>query len=106
MSNRPSGWHKSKWTNETIWKKYNILYGYNEYINSKLWRVRRKWLLKRAAGYCEECKEACKKLTPHHLFHLSNDANWIWGHDQPEDFKVICHDCHQKRHKHTIPAWV
>jgi 5-methylcytosine-specific restriction endonuclease McrA len=66
--------------------------GYEDYLKSFEWKVRRLRALRDADGKCQKCGKA-KGLEVHHLRYTN------LGAEPPEDLAVLCLDCHVQEHE-------
>jgi len=67
--------------------------GYNEYLKSKAWGLKRAAVLARAKGLCEECRER-PAIQAHHLTYRH------WGYERLDELVAVCLECHAEFHKH------
>jgi len=79
-------------SDEEIWKEHNIGLPEKEYIQTKLWKARRRWILKRANNKCEKCGAIGILHIHHKVYHED------FGHDKPEDLIALCPPCHAAEH--------
>lgn len=92
---RLSGWYKSKFTDEELWKEWNFNY-LNKWVfyQTKLWRARRNWMIRKFNYACQDCGFVGKYLRDLEVHHLCYNN----GFEKPEDLVVLCHSCHERRH--------
>lgn len=64
------------------------------YLNSSTWKNKRKRIIERAKGICEECKED-KIHSVHHLTYIN-----IFN-EPDEDLIGLCKSCHNKKHQQS-----
>ena len=76
---------------------------YNEYLDSSIWKEKRRIALDRARNRCQVCNSR-KNLEVHHRTYPL-----ILGNEPQEDLTVLCHRCHdlftrkvQKKYKHKV----
>lgn len=64
---------------------------YNGYLDSPLWRERRRLIMQRARGRCEVCgRHAAYAI--HHLTYVRA------GRELPSDLVAVCDRCHDDYH--------
>ena len=63
---------------------------YNAYLKSDVWKEKKKPILKRAGGICENCGKFIIDPDVHHM-----DYTRVGGNETEEDLKVLCYPCHQ-----------
>jgi hypothetical protein len=64
---------------------------YNEYIDSKQWKLLREWLFHFRGKKCEKCG----KKTYLNVHHVTYDRLY---HELPNDLIILCRECHKKEH--------
>lgn len=83
-----------KWTsrfkqakgNRQQWQKV-----YHAYLQSSVWKEKRRQILKRANGVCEKC--GARLLNPE-VHHITYER--VGGNEKPEDLMALCFSCHRK----------
>lgn len=70
---------------------------YLQYIQSDAWASKRRMILARRGRKCEDCG-SCERLEIHHLTYAR------LGMEKPEDLRVLCRKCHERRHAKTISS--
>jgi 5-methylcytosine-specific restriction endonuclease McrA len=67
---------------------------YEEFLKSFYWRAVKAYFLSFMGAYCRECRRKGIPLDVHHTSyeHHGNE------HRNLEDLKVLCRECHGKRH--------
>ena len=60
-----------------------------------LWRILRQYVYERDGGICAYCKNSVELINCniHHALELSQG-----GTNHPTNLKILCKDCHKKRH--------
>lgn len=69
---------------------------HGEYLNTNVWRAKRKLVMERAGGLCEGCRERRAKQV-HHLTYEH------WGHEFLWELVAICEECHERFHENRKP---
>lgn len=67
---------------------------YNEYLNSRQWRERREYAIRRALGRCQVCNIEASYLHVHHRTYERLGAEY------DADLLVLCRECHELFHAH------
>ena len=66
---------------------------YEDYLKSPAWREKRKEVLARSGGYCEQCCTAKAR----HVHHKTYDR---LGNEDLDDLEALCIPCHASKHPH------
>lgn len=61
---------------------------YGTYMASREWRLKRKEVIAKTAGWCSRCHSA-KATQVHHLTYER------LGSEEPEDLRALCRSCHE-----------
>lgn len=79
--------HRHRFTNQGVFRSWEIMDRYTEYLRSSTWRERRAVKLQQAKYRCQKCGER-EGLEVHHKTYerLGNEAN--------DDLIVLCKSCH------------
>lgn len=83
-----------KYTYKDVWEKYFECLIPSEYFKTKIYKIRKRWMLELFQHRCQDCgvcEQKGRGLEIHHLRY-----NETFGHDSPEDLFVVCHACHEK----------
>ena len=75
---------------------------YNNYIYypSSHWKATAKHMRRLAFYTCQDCGRTDRPLDVHHLSYKR------LGHERPEDLRVLCRECHNKRHNVDVNKMV
>lgn len=74
---------------------------YEELLKDIRWQTKRKTILKRAKGQCEDCRIASHSLEVHHCYYRYERYPWQYPNAA---FLALCPKCHDKRKKEEL-AW-
>ncbi len=69
---------------------WNIQKWYYGYLESRMWKNKRDWILKKNNYKCERCGKEAKFI--HHKTYERV------GYEKPEDLMAVCLSCHGKEH--------
>lgn len=72
-------------------KELNAL-PYQQYLQTRHWKLLRSKALKKAKGKCQLCNASGQQLDVHHRTYDHK------GRESLSDLIVLCHDCHSKFH--------
>lgn len=65
---------------------------YNEYLKTPWWKSKRRKIIRRAKGCCEQCRIKTNWFQVHHLTYKRRGKEWN------KDLIALCAKCHQKEH--------
>jgi 5-methylcytosine-specific restriction endonuclease McrA len=82
---RPKKQDHPKRSQEGFWRAYE------KYIRSEKWLSFRESIIAERGRKCEECPTTSGKLHLHHLHYGT------FKHERPQDVKLLCVPCHQKK---------
>jgi len=68
---------------------------YKEKLKDKRWQEKRKFILKRSDGRCEDCGKV-SNLEVHHCYYTYGNEPWEYPLDS---LRGLCRDCHERRGK-------
>lgn len=74
----------------------SIFNSYQEYMQSELWRTKRKRILARDNYRCQKCGSAIN-LRVHHIRYPD-----VYGAEPDDDLVTLCDSCHQEVHKKDL----
>ena len=81
---------RSKYQPKIKEKKFNA--EYRAHINSSEWHTFRAKIIIERGCQCERCLAFGKVL------HLHHDSYKRFGHEEPEDVRLLCVSCHEEVH--------
>lgn len=70
------------------------VYNYNDYLKTKHWEKKRKYVARKKKHTCEKCGLVVQK--GFHIHHLTYAR---LGNESPNDLLFLCKDCHSDLHK-------
>jgi hypothetical protein len=68
---------------------------YSEKLTDKRWQDKRRYILDRCEGFCEDCGLS-KKIEVHHCYYTYGNEPWEYPIDS---LRGLCRSCHEKRGK-------
>ncbi len=74
---------------------------YEELLKDSRWQAKRKTILKRANGRCEDCEIPSRSLDIHHCYYRYERCIWQYPNAA---FLALCPKCHKKRKEEEL-AW-
>jgi hypothetical protein len=69
---------------------------YSQLLKDSRWQAKRKRILSRSAGHCEECGTAVQSLEVHHCYYRNGRMPWQYPDGA---LLALCPNCHTKRGK-------
>jgi 5-methylcytosine-specific restriction endonuclease McrA len=69
-----------------------------EFIDSKAWRKKREYILRRDKYQCQYCKRYGKRTEATEVHHIKHYADYPEFGLADSNLVSLCHSCHNKQH--------
>ena len=67
---------------------------YSEKLRDQRWQAKRRIILERAKGRCEDCQSPATSLDVHHCYYMARCHPWQYPLDS---LRALCRSCHEYR---------